>query len=241
MSKKIPLFPIMFFLLLGGCADQPVKPLQVQQLDQLPALAVEFETTIIENGAHDDDDQQQHSHQWRFWRSANRVETRNLQDNSGEIWTKSADGKVEYERVFHDQQQVIEYLPGDLKAIGSEPDWSAIATLLTPTMIASMLADSGEEVLGYPATHYHSNDPDRPLDITWLEHQQLPAMIKRTEHGYTAITRITAIYPLAQSPWPYQRSADYRYTDFSDIGDKENDPFIKSIQHKLKGGQNHSH
>ena len=61
-------------------------------------------------------------------------------------------------------------------------------------------------------------------------------MITLTEHGHTLITRITAINPLAQSPQPYQRSADNRYTD---IGDKENDPFIKSIPGKIKGGNSH--
>jgi len=240
MSNKLPLFPIFFFLLLSACTHQPGKPLQIQALDQLPALAAEFET-VIASEAHDDDDLQQHSHKWRFWRTADRVETHNLQDNSGEIWTKSAYGTVTYQRVFHDQKQVIDYMPGDLKAIGSEPDWLAIATLLNQAMIAPMLDDRSEDVLGRPAIHYQSNDPDNPLEITWLEHEQLPAMIKHTEHGHTIITRITAIYPLAQSPWPYQRSGDYRYTDFADIGDKENDPFIKSILHKIKGGHSHFH
>ncbi|MDZ4151299.1 hypothetical protein, partial [Methylicorpusculum sp.] len=110
-------------LLLSACAQQPGKPLQIQRLEQLPALAAEFET-IVES----DDGQQRY--QWRFWRTAKRVETHNLQDNTGEIWTKSTDGKIAYERVFHDQKQVIEYTPGDLNAIGAVPDWSAIATLL---------------------------------------------------------------------------------------------------------------
>lgn len=238
MSNKLLMFPIIFFLLLNACAQQPAKPLKIQSLDQLPALAAEFETVVMASEAHGDD-QQQHSHQWRFWRSADRVETRNLQDNNGEVWTKSADGNVAYERVFHDQKQVIEYMPGDLKAIGPEPNWLAVSTLLNQAMIAPMLADGREDILGRPAIHYQSNDPDVQLEITWLEHEQIPAMIKHTEHGRTMITRITAIYPLAQSPWLYQRSADYRYTDFADIGDKENDPFIKSILHKIKGGHSH--
>lgn len=240
MLKKLPLFPLILLVLLSACTHQPAKPLQIQTLDQLPPLAAEFETTVIESEVHDGDPQQ-HSHQWRFWRAADRVETHNLQDNSGEIWAKSADGTVTYQRLFHDQQQVIDYLPGDLKAIGTEPDWSAIATLLNPAMIAPMLADGHEDILGHPAIQYRSNDPDNPLEITWLEHEQLPAMIKRKEHGHIVITRLTAIYPLAQSPWTYQRSSDYRYTDFADIGDKENDPFIKSILHKIRGGHSHAY
>lgn len=237
MSKKLTLFSIIL-LLLTACAHQPNMPLKIQALNQLPALAAEFETTVIESAAHGDD-KQQHTYRWRFWRAANRVETLNLQDQSGEVWSKSANGQIEYQQVFHDQQQVLNYVPGDLKAIGSEPDWSAIATLLNQTMVASLLAEDREELLGRPAILYQSKNPENPLEITWLEREQLPAMIKRTEHGDTIITRLTSVYPLKQSPWPYQRAANYRYTDFADIGDKENDPFIKSIQHKIKGGHSH--
>jgi len=220
-------------LLLSACAQQPGKPLQIQALEQLPALAAEFET-IVET----DDGQQ--SYQWRFWRTAKRVETHNLQDNSGEIWTKSADGKIAFERVFHDQKQVIEYTPGDLNAIGAVPDWSAIATLLNESMTAGLVEDDREQVLGRPASHYQSNNGNIPLEVSWFDREQLPALIKRSDHGHTISTRVIGIYPLAKSPWPYQRSINYRYTDFADIGDKEGDPFIQSIQHKIKGGHNHS-
>ncbi|MDP3330596.1 MAG: hypothetical protein Q8Q40_11255 [Methylococcaceae bacterium] len=216
-------------LLLSACAQQPGKPLQIQALEQLPALAAEFETIVESDGG-------QQRYQWRFWRTAKRVETHNLQDNTGEIWTKSADGKIAYERVFHDQQQVIEYTPGDLNAIGSVPDWSAIATLLNQPMIAGLVEDDHEQVLGRPASHYQSNT----LEVTWLDREQLPALIKRNDHGHTITTRVIGIYPLAESPWSYQRSTNYRYTDFADIGDKESDPFIQSIQHKIKGAHNHS-
>jgi len=221
-------------LLLSACAQQPGKPLQIQALEQLPVLAAEFETIIETDGA----DQQRY--RWRFWRTAKRVETHNLQDNSGEIWTKSADGKIAYERVFHDQKQVIEYTPGDLNAIGAVPDWSAVATLLNLSMTAGLIEDGREQVLDRPASHYQSNNEGIPLEVIWLDREQLPALIKRNDHGHTITTRVIGIYPLAASPWPYQRSTNYRYTDFADIGDKESDPFIQSIQHKIKGAHNHS-
>lgn len=221
-------------LLLSACAQQPGKPLQIQALEQLPVLAAEFETIIETDGA----DQQRY--QWRFWRTAKRVETHNLQDNSGEIWTKSADGKITYERVFHQQQQVIEYTPGDLNAIGAVPDWSAVATLLNQSMTAGLIEDGREQVLDRPASHYQSNNEGIPLEVTWLDREQLPGLIKRNDHGHTITTRVIGIYPLAKSPWPYQRSTNYRYTDFADIGDKESDLFIQSIQHKIKGAHNHN-
>ena len=84
MSNKLPLFSgALLALLLSACAHPPGKPLQVQTLEALPALAAEFETTVIETGVHGDG--QERRYQWRFWRAADRVETRNLQDNTGNL------------------------------------------------------------------------------------------------------------------------------------------------------------
>ncbi|WKJ89500.1 hypothetical protein QZJ86_15950 [Methylomonas montana] len=236
MFKKLLLIPIVLWV-LSGCSSQPAQPLQIQVLQQLPALAAEFETTVETDGH---GDEPARSYRWRFWRAADYVETHNLHDDSGEIWSKSA-GTVAYQQVFHNQRQVIDYLPGDLKAIGAEPDWRAISTLLNQATIAPLLADRREEALGRPALLYKSRSPDDVMEVSWLAREQLPALIKRSEHGHTLTTRIVALYPLAQSPWPYRRSGDYAYTDFADIGDKENDAFIKSILPKIKGGQSHRH
>jgi len=216
-------------LFLAGCAHQSGKPFQAS--GQFPAIAAEFETVITAN-----DGQPPQLYHWRFWRSARRIETHNLHDNSGEIWSQSAYGKIGYEQVFHQQKQVIEYVPGDLSAIGLQLDWPALASLLNPAMTRSLLADGRENVFGRSAVHYQSNHADQPLEVLWLDYEQIPALIKRTENSKSITTRITALYPLAQSPWPYQRSGDYHHTDFADLGDKESDPFIQSILYKIKEG-----
>jgi len=228
---QLKILQCVVLLFLAGCAHQPGKPLQLQASGQLPAIAAEFETVITAN-----DGQPPQYYHWRFWRSARLIETHNLYDNSGEIWSLSADGKMGYEQVFHQQKQVIEYVPGDLNAIGLLLDWSSLATLLNPAMSASLLANGREIVLGRSAVHYQSHHADPLLEILWLEYEQIPALIKRTESSKSITTRITALYPLAQSPWPYQRSGDYHHTDFADLGDKESDPFIQSILYKTKGG-----
>lgn len=133
MSKKRLGFSIIIAGLLSGCALQPSEPLHISALNALPDIAVEFETTVI------DPDKQEHRYHWYFWRTANRVETQNLHDNSGEVWTKSATGEVEYERVFHNEKQIIDYRSSDLKAIGYEPNWAAISTLLNPVLAATRL------------------------------------------------------------------------------------------------------
>ncbi len=222
MAKCVLLFWIAW---LSACAHQSKPPLQIHGLDQLPALAAEFETLVTATEGQGDQTVQRY--RWRFWRASNYIETKNLEDHTGEIWKKSANDQISYEQVFHAQRQAIDYFPGDLSVIGVELDWSALATLVNPSMLANLVADEPEIVLGRSAQRYQSLDNELGLELCWLEHEQIPASIKFIDHGHKVETRLLAIYPLAQSPWSYQQTADFRHTDFADLGDKENDPVIK--------------
>jgi hypothetical protein len=200
-------FLISATVLLTACAHLQTEPLKINALNDLPDVAIEFETTVIEA------DEKEQLHRWKFWRNKNRIETHNLSDNSGEIWTKSPTGKIEYERIFHDQKQIIDYRDSDLAAIGETPNWLAIATLLTPA---------------------EAQNPDS--EITWLPESQIPAQIQRHENGHLITTKIVNLKTDAPL-----KTSDYRHIDFADIGDKESDPFIQSIFPKLKGGHHHEH
>lgn len=235
---KHPYSCLPLLLLLAACSHQPGTPLSLAAEQALPAVAAEYETTVTEaDGPHP----KSHSHRWRFWRSANRVETLDLANDTGEIWTKTPDGQIRYQQVFHKDQQTIEYLPGDLYAIGAMPDWSAVAMLVNVKAAQNQVSDGSETVLGKSAPVYRINDGHDNLEFAWLAVEQLPAGIIRNERGHLLETRLIALYPLAESPWPQSREEPYRSTDFADIGDKENDSFIKSILHKLKGGHDHEH
>ena len=219
------LFLIGFIVLITACAHSQREPLHMNTLTTLPDVAVEFETTVVSA-------EKEQRYRWKFWRNENRIETRNLNDNSGEIWTKSIDGKIEYERIFHDQKQVIDYRDSDLMAIGETPNWFAMATLLNPIMTATLLSDNEESAFGQTAVHYKNND----VEITWLTESQIPAMIQRDEKGHSLTTKIVSMK--IDAPL---KTTDYRHIDFADIGDKESDPFIQSILSKLKGSHHHEH
>lgn len=224
MLKKV--FLIGFSTLLSACTHFQSEPLKINALNTLPDVAIEFETTVAETN------QPEKQHRWKFWRNQNRIETHNLSDNSGEIWTKSANGKIEYERVFHNQKQIIDYRDSDLAAIGESPNWLAMATLLNPMMVATLLSDNQENAFEQTAIHYKNND----LEMTWLTQSQIPALIKRSENGHLLTTKI--INMKANVPL---KTNYYNHIDFADIGDKESDPFVKSILPKLKGSHNHEH
>ncbi|MDD5227886.1 MAG: hypothetical protein PHN45_01895 [Methylococcales bacterium] len=214
MSKKWLWFSIIFAG-LSACAHQTSEPLYIGESNSLPDIAVEFETTVIEPT------QQERHYRWYFWRTVNRVETQNLRDNSGEVWTKSVTGDVEYARVFHNEKQMIDYRSSDLNAIGTEPNWAGITLLLNPAIAKTLMSDGQTEIFGRTGIEYKNNNVENPVDIIWLADEKVPAMIQRVEHGHTLVTRIVTLYSLEKSALLHQSTANYRHIDFADIGDKE--------------------
>lgn len=234
-------------VILNGCSTLTPQPSHFVMMTDPPALTAEYETTVVSTHG-EDHHQQQHqqpeseqNYQWRFWRSSNHIQTYNQQDNSGEAWSKSARGEISYQRLFHAQQQIIDYVPGDLKAIGSNVDWPMLATLLNQEMIQDLVCTDDIDSQSRPIQHCHSRSKPEKLQIDWLTQEQLPASITLTEHDQRMTSRLLTSYPLAKSPWQEPSSNHYRLTDFADLGDKENDPFIKSILSKIKGGASHHH
>lgn len=224
------LAPLMLcFALVCACTPYQSEPFLVPSIDKLPAVAIEFET-VIKNA-----DQHENRYRWYFWRADNHVETRNPQDNSSEVWTKLANGQVEYANVFHDAKQSIDYSAVDLEMIGETPNWTKTTLLLSPDMLATLVSDGDVALFNQKAIHYKTTLPNTVFEVTWLPDRQIPAMIKREENGQTMTTTIHVLETTEKAMWSRSEALDYYHTVFADIGDKESDPFIKSVLHKLKG------
>ena len=226
---------ILSSVLLSACSSYQGESFPVQTIEKLPNAAIEFETTITKA------DHSENHYRWYFWRTDNRVETRNPQDNSSEEWTKLANGQVEYAIIFHDAKQAIDYSPVDLGMIGETPNWAMTTLLFSPEMMATLVSDNDETLFNQKAIHYKTNLPNTIFEVTWLSQMQIPAMIKREENGQTITTKIVSLEPAEKSMLSNPDASAYYHTVFADIGDKESDPFIKSVMHKLKGAHDHSH
>lgn len=209
--------------------------MQLRLNQPLPALAAEFETVVYQTQT--DGIIQQSHHRWRLWRDLGYIETHNLDDDSGEVWCKTETGEIGYQRLFHSQQQLIDYLPGDLKALQETPNWTALSSLLNPAMVEGLHGGEAVEIADLPALRYQSLD--QTLQVWWLTQQQLPGLIDIRQPNQRILTRIQAVYALPQAPWPYRRARHYTSTDFADLGDRESDTFIQSILPRLKGSHHH--
>mgnify|MGYP006267792423 FL=1 len=224
---------ILSALLLGACTPYKSALFPLQTIEKLPNVAIEFETTITQA------DHSENHYRWYFWRTDNVVEIRNPQDNSSEIWTKLANGQIEYSIIFHDQKQSIDYNAVDLEMLGEVPNWTKTTLLCAPEMLATLVSDRDEALFNQAATHYKTNLPNTVFEVTWLSQQQIPAMIKRETNGQATITKMVALEPTQKSMIANPEASSYYHTIFADIGDKENDPFIKSVMPKLKGSHEH--
>lgn len=222
-------------VLLNACTSYKSEPFPVQTIEKLPNVAIEFETTITKA------DHSENHYRWYFWRTDNSVETRNPQDNSSEEWIKLANGQVEYSIIFHNEKQAIDYNAVDLGMIGETPNWTMTTLLFSPEMMATLVSDRDETLFNQAAVHYKTNLPNTVFEVSWLPQMQIPAMIKREENGQMITTKIVSLEPAEKSMRSNSAASAYYHTVFADIGDKESDPFIKSVMHKLKGSHDHDH
>ena len=69
-------------------------------------------------------------------------------------------------------------------------------------------------------------------EVLWLPETKLPARVEKTQGGVTVRLRMAECKPLASAPWTMTsdtRMQSYQHLDYADLGDKENDPFVKAV------------
>ncbi|WP_367155454.1 hypothetical protein [Methylomonas sp. HYX-M1] len=219
---------MLCLLFLSACADQPGQPLPALRIQEpLPSLAAEYQTTLSDTYAKRPKNGSRH-YRWRLYRAADRIETHNLCAESSEVWSRTHYGEINHQQLFHAQKRLIEYVSGDLKAIGQLPIWTTLATLISPTDLSALHAVGEERYGEFSAIRYAGSiaEEQETLELLWLPQLQLPALIKRQRRDHALQTRLIEWHHLGDSPWPTPETADYRVIDFADLGDKEHDPAL---------------
>lgn len=198
-------------------------------------IACRFEWRVIPAGG----EEQEVRSEWFLWRRPSLIEIREKGGESGEVWERGPDRRISYRRIFHEERRVIEYTPGDLRALRREPDWARLSNLVDPALLGRDLKRSGEEErLGRRAERYRGRLDGVEVELLWLSREQIPALIREIYPDRERQLRLIEIYPLEESPWPHGRFAEYRHTDYADIGDQEADPFLRKL---LNEGGGHDH
>jgi hypothetical protein len=192
----------------------------------LPAIACRFETSEGAPRARS----KKAVREWYLWRQPASVETREAADDTSELWQRAPDGQISFQRIFHRDKRVIEYTTGDLRALNRYPDWSRLASVVDPAFLERALVRKGTvEVLGRRAERYTGRVGAVQFEVWWLAREQVPALLRQVSPTREVVVRLKSLRPLAISPSTGGRTAGYTVTDYSDIGDKENDAFLRKL------------
>jgi hypothetical protein len=221
---------------IGFVAAESQAPVTKAAADDIPALACRFETHVKQSG----EQAREATREWYLWRQENIVEIRDVDGKSGKIWRRDKSDQVSYQQVFHSAKRVIEYYPGDLRALQSYPAWTKLASIIDPAWLGSILVAKDEvTILDRQARRYTGQVDGQELDVLWLAQEHIPARVQRKGKKYEDIVELKEMYSLNESPWLRNETAGYELIDYADLGDRESDPFVRAFFHS--GGIAHDH
>jgi hypothetical protein len=243
-------FAAMLGIVLAACAaQQPVPPLD---LSSTPTdIAAQYITRHVavdaaENHAHHDDEHHEGGSvatvNWRFFRTANRIDVDNLSANTGETWQR--DGKVVIMRkLFHDDRKAIEYQMDDFAVLKMKPSWRKQALLLDDSLLSQLKLEDERWIDGHPARIYRGTLAGQQIEITWLVDFNLPQSIVRHDHEGNLIeqTTLAELHSPGDTRWRCRCGDGYDVIDYADLGDRERDQFVMRVQSQLPGGNVHRH
>jgi len=167
---------------------------------------------------------------WYLVRTASRIETAG--EGRAEVWERSERGDVSMRRVFRDDQFILEYHTGDLRAMSIHPEWRALGSIVDPEVLPKFSRTGSRKALGQTAQVYRSGTGRDRIEVWWIEEIGLPALVKRTGELGAYKMRLVEIRESAPSDWPlasHWRTEAFRIVDAADLGDLEHDPVVKRI------------
>jgi hypothetical protein len=170
---------------------------------------------------------------WYFYREPNRIAI--VKGDIEEVWLRDGDGQIRFERVFHADRRIAEYSPGELKTLGIDTDWSALAGFVDGRVFAN-----AKRVVAKPTAHgrvnrYEASTAASRTSLMWSQRLGLPtflAVTPRTPNQRSVRYELLEVSGAAKASWPAagQQTADYERTDSADFGDMESDPFVRKAE-----------
>lgn len=180
--------------------------------------------------------------EWYLWRDADSIETADLATGQNNIWERQGWDDYSYRRVFHRDQRVVEYTPGEIRTRHAEPGWVKLASVISPQLLESLKRGPSKRQFGQRAIRYSGTVNGQKIALWWLEKARLPAHLQIVGAQQRMELNLQEIHAQAPASWPRatdERIAGYGKIDASDFGDMESDPFVARVMHE--DGDHHRH
>ena len=171
------------------------------------------------------------SHTWYFYRDAQRIAL--LKGGVDEVWFRDAQQRISFERVFHDDERVVDYSTGELATLNVKVDWAALSRFVDPSELAQLKLVS-KQGQGQDTRLRLRGDVGRErVTVDWLPAHQLPSRLTRQVQGGGSVQMVLVTSAQIPPPtWPQLgvKSAHYLHIDAADFGDMDYDPVVRKAE-----------
>lgn len=229
IQSSIVILLFFFSLLTYGNVSEQTKNDTYQPIYQsvnfnesaLPTLSVKYE---IRNGTQKEE--------WFLDRKINVISTFNGHSQQGEIWTRDLHGDIEYSRVFVNDKKIVEYTTGELKTQNKFLKWNQLASIFAPNTIARFKVAGKKNQFGEDVLVLEGEINNIQTTIWWIPRLQIPSYVSQKQGMVDFSITLQKMYKETPISWKWTNQAtfeNFSIIDASDIGDMENDPFIKKL------------
>ena len=169
---------------------------------------------------------------WFFWRTPNMIQTQDADGDHGEIWERTANGSIQYRKLYHTDKTAVEYMPTDMPTNNMSFDWFKLSGMMSKEELNTLKMIKIKRVLGRSAELRKGEINGQAVEVLWLPNENLPANIIKKDKINRMELRLIEITPLSlavKQPIAIGDINNYRQIDAADFGDMENDPFVKKL------------
>jgi hypothetical protein len=197
-----------------------------------PAVAAQFRSQYVH------DRREVRGDDWRFWRSADRIEREYLADRTGDLWQR--DGNTLFHTMlYHNEQKGIEFQQDDLKITGSLASWAQQSLLLNPETLLKLKVVKSVLRAGISYREYAGVIEGSRARVILRTDLMVPVLIERRLGRDIERVQLVQAHALGDAPWQPTPSKAYELLDFADLGDHERDAFVMRVHSHL--GVGHAH
>lgn len=182
---------------------------------EAPELLAVFDLTRHERGRPADP-----RRSFRLWREKDRIVYATEGETTVRMWRRTAHGDISHFEAWPGRKVAVEYVPGDLRALGAMPVWEGLQGLVERDLLATSLHQRGTgRHRGMRVTRYAGSVEGTELELTWIPSLRLPAELEEVRDGGTSRLELRQVYRLQEAPWRPPDLRSMRTIDFADLGD----------------------
>ncbi|WP_246601182.1 hypothetical protein [Alteromonas antoniana] len=165
-----------------------------------------------------------------LWRDNNNVAHQYPQTQITEAWTLVRNTLIKPTRYFDGHQRAIEYQPGESIHGEVESDWPYRYQLVSETFFDQLTkvseSGSGCEVI----QTFEKNTDDGIVSLSWLPALNLISSFTVSQAGIEKHWSLNSVsHDKTMIDAFFDARADYKSTDYADIGDDHTDPFLTNM------------